>query len=245
MQFAILGRYCAFADRTIIAIVIVMAGLYRPILFVNAEKLHYLLRHDFLVPRGEPDSNIHEIKIRLESIIPRREVFKPLRIPRRMLICRKLLENLADGLPELHLRRNIDRLSGSFVGIYESTVTDQFVDYVRPQDNGYKCDVRWAEFMDDAGRGVRFSADKPLFMQALHYSWDDLNYSRHQNGQVQFRTPLVKRAEVMLNLDIRQLGLGGSSCGPGPLAKYIFDPLEPVAWTMKLEPVLPARKSRP
>ena len=139
----------------------------------------------------------------------------------------------------------IDRLSGSFVGIYESTVTDQFVDYVRPQDNGYKCDVRWAEFMDGDGRGVRFSADTPLFMQALHYSWDDLNYSRHQNGQVQFRTPLVKRAEVMLNLDVRQLGLGGSSCGPGPLAKYIFDPLEPVAWTMKLEPVLPARKSRP
>ena len=139
----------------------------------------------------------------------------------------------------------IDRLSGSFVGIYESTVTDQFVDYVRPQDNGYKCDVRWAEFMDGDGRGVRFSADTPLFMQALHYSWDDLNYSRHQNGQVQFRTPLVKRAEVMLNLDVRQLGLGGSSCGPGPLAKYIFDPLEPVAWTMKLEPVLPARKSQP
>ena len=131
----------------------------------------------------------------------------------------------------------IDRLSGSFVGVYESTVTDQFVDYVRPQDNGYKCDVRWAEFFDSDGRGIRFSADTPLFMQALHYSWDDLNYARHQNGQVQFRTPLVKRPEVMLNLDVRQLGLGGSSCGPGPMAKYIFDPSEPVSWTMKIEPL--------
>ena len=150
---------------------------------------------------------------------------------------------LASGLEQMRyygrgpMENYIDRLSGSFVGVYESTVTDQFVDYVRPQDNGYKCDVRWAEFLDSDGRGVRFSADKPLFMQALHYSWDDLNYARHQNGQVQFRTPLVKRPEVMLNLDVRQLGLGGSSCGPGPMAKYIFDPSEPVSWTMKIEPL--------
>ncbi|MBR4893950.1 MAG: DUF4981 domain-containing protein [Kiritimatiellae bacterium] len=150
---------------------------------------------------------------------------------------------LASGLEQMRyygrgpMENYIDRLSGSFVGVYESTVTDQFVDYVRPQDNGYKCDVRWAEFFDSDGRGVRFSADTPLFMQALHYSWDDLNYSRHQNGQVQFRTPLVKRPEVMLNLDVRQLGLGGSSCGPGPMAKYIFNPRETVSWTLRLEPL--------
>ena len=140
------------------------------------------------------------------------------------------------------LENYIDRLSSSFVGIYESTVTDQFVDYIRPQDNGYKSDVRWAEFTDKYGRGVRFSADKPLFMQALHYSWEDLLYSRHQNGQVQYYSPLVKCAEVMLNLDVRQLGLGGASCGPGPMAKYSFNPLEPTSWTMKLEPVLPSVK---
>ena len=140
------------------------------------------------------------------------------------------------------LENYIDRLSSSFVGIYESTVTDQFVDYIRPQDNGYKSDVRWAEFTDRYGRGVRFSADKPLFMQALHYSWEDLLYSRHQNGQVQYFSPLVKRSEVMLNLDVRQLGLGGASCGPGPMAKYTFDPLEPTSWTMKIESVLPSVK---
>ena len=132
----------------------------------------------------------------------------------------------------------IDRLSGSLVGVYESTVDGQFVDYVRPQDNGYKSDVRWAEFTDKYGRGVRFSADKPLFMQALHYSWEDLYYSRHQIRQSQFRTPLEKRPETMLNLDVRQLGLGGASCGPGPMRKYTFNPLEPTSWTMKIEPVL-------
>ena len=115
-------------------------------------------------------------------------------------------------------------------------MTDQFEPYVRPQDNGYKCDVRWAEFTDKAGKGVRFSASEPLFMQALHYDVEDLEFARHRNGQKRFRTPLVPRPEVCLNLDIRQLGLGGASCGPETMAKYRF-PIEPVSWTLRFEPV--------
>ena len=130
----------------------------------------------------------------------------------------------------------IDRLTGSFLGVWESTVTDQFEPYVRPQDNGYKCDVRWVEFTDKAGRGVRFSASEPLFMQALHYDVEDLEFARHRNGQKRFRTPLVPRPEVCLNLDVRQLGLGGASCGPETMAKYRF-PIEPVSWSIRLEPV--------
>ena len=129
----------------------------------------------------------------------------------------------------------IDRKTASFVGIYDSTVTEQFEEYVRPQDNGYKCDVRWAEFTDAAGRGVRFSASEHLFMQALHYSAEDLEFSRHRRGQQRFRVPLEKRGEVCLNLDIRQLGLGGASCGPKPMDKYIF-PVQREEWILKMEP---------
>ncbi len=132
----------------------------------------------------------------------------------------------------------IDRNSGSFLGIYESTVTDQFVDYVRPQDNGGKTDVRWVSFANADGKGVRFSASSPLFIQALHYSWEDLEFARHRgNDSVRFRSPLVPHPETFLNLDVRQFGLGGNSCGPTPLDEYTFDPNEPVAWTLVLEPV--------
>ena len=130
----------------------------------------------------------------------------------------------------------IDRLTGSFLGVWDSTVTDQFEPYVRPQDNGYKCDVRWAEFTDKSGKGVRFSASEPLFMQALHYGVEDLEFARHRSGQKRFRAPLVPREEVCLNLDVRQLGLGGASCGPQPMEKYVF-PIEKTQWTLKLEPV--------
>ncbi len=129
----------------------------------------------------------------------------------------------------------IDRCTASFVGIYESTVKKQFVDYVRPQENGAKSGVRWAEFTDKSGRGVRFSASEPLFMQASHFGWEDLNFARHKNGQIRRYMPLVPRREILLNLDVRQTGLGGASCGPWPMDKYRFNPSAPVAWTMSIE----------
>lgn len=109
---------------------------------------------------------------------------------------------------------------------------------MRPQDNGYKCDVRWAEFTDETGAGVRFSASEPLFMQALHYSLEDLWLSRHVPGQKRHNTPLVRRDEVYLNLDIRQLGLGGNSCGPRTMDKYVF-PIEATEWSLRMAPVVP------
>ena len=133
----------------------------------------------------------------------------------------------------------IDRCTGSFVGLYESTVTEQYVDYVRPQDNGYKSGVRWAEFTDGAGRGVRFEASEPLFMQALHFGWEDIFLARHDGWQkhtLQIRryAPPVAQRDVILNLDVRQTGLGGASVGPAPLDSYRFDPSKPVSWTLAI-----------
>ena len=128
----------------------------------------------------------------------------------------------------------VDRKTGSFFGVWESTVTDQYEPYVRPQDNGSKCDVRWAEFRDASGRGVRFSASVPLYLQALHYEREDLEFARHRNGQQRTNVPLVPVDEVCLNLDVRQLGLGGASCGPRPMQKYIF-PIQREEWVLRLE----------
>ena len=58
----------------------------------------------------------------------------------------------------------------------------------------------------------------------------------HRNRQQRFRAPLAERGEVYLNLDVRQLGLGGNSCGPIPMEKYRF-PIQKESWTMKIEPL--------
>ena len=132
----------------------------------------------------------------------------------------------------------VDRKTAAFVGRYQSTVTGQYVPYVRPQDCGYKCDVREVSFTNRDGYGVRFSADRPLFVQALHYTWEDLEFARHRNGQPRQWHPLTPRAEVCLNLDVGQCGLGGRSCGPCPLDHYLLKP-KAEAWTMRLSPVSP------
>ncbi len=131
-----------------------------------------------------------------------------------------------------------DRATASFAGIYRSKVDDMFVDYVRPQENGGRSGVRWVELLDRHGAGVRFSGDAPMFVSASHYDWEDLHFARHWNGQLRHRTPLVPREEIVLNLDARQTGLGGASCGPRPMDKYLFDPAAPVSWTVKIDSVL-------
>jgi len=128
----------------------------------------------------------------------------------------------------------IDRKTGSFFGDYKSTVTDLYEEYVHPQFNGYRSDVRWLALYASDGRGVKFSADRPLFVQALHYDWEDLYFARHSAGQKRINSRMQPRSEICLNLDVEQLGLGGRSCGPRPMDKYIFQ-IRPEKWTLVIE----------
>ena len=125
----------------------------------------------------------------------------------------------------------VDRCTGSFIGKWSSTVTEQYVDYVRPQDNGYKSDVRWAALPAAKGAGVVVRGRVPLFVQALHHSWEDLEFARHRDKQQRIWNVKPPRAEVCLNLDVRQLGLGGASCGPKPEPEYIF-PIQREQWSV-------------
>ena len=129
----------------------------------------------------------------------------------------------------------VDRCRGAFMGYWTSTVTEQYVDYVRPQDNGYKCNVAWAAFTDADGRGVLVKGSEPLFVQALHHSCEDLEFARHRDKQERIWNVKPPRREVCLNLDLRQLGLGGASCGPRPEDQYIF-PIRPESWAVTFVP---------
>ena len=129
----------------------------------------------------------------------------------------------------------VDRCAGAFVGRWRSTVAEQYVAYCRPQDNGCKCDVRWAAFTDESGAGVRATGGGPLFVQALHYTWEDLEFARHRDLQERIWNEKPPRQETCLNLDVRQLGLGGASCGPKPEKEYIF-PIQRESWTVSLSP---------
>lgn len=44
------------------------------------------------------------------------------------------------------------------VGIYETSLLDDWVDYSRPQENGNRSGIRWMELTDGGGAGLRIEA---------------------------------------------------------------------------------------
>jgi beta-galactosidase len=112
-----------------------------------------------------------------------------------------------------------DRKAGVPVGLYHSTVDDQFVPYILPQEHGNKTDVRWAALSNAEGQGLLVMSEPLMEVSASHFTADDLYQAMHTNE-------LVRRPETILNLDLAQCGLGGNSCGPATLDKYLIWPGE-------------------
>ena len=132
----------------------------------------------------------------------------------------------------------IDRNTGSFIGKYSAKASEMGENYVRPQANGGRSDIRYVEFRDSEGRGIRFEGTEKMFFQASHFLAEDLEFARHRVGQKRYCAFPEPREEICVDLDVRQLGLGGASCGYPPLEKYIFA-IEPLEWKLKLEPLQP------
>ena len=110
-----------------------------------------------------------------------------------------------------------DRKQSALIGYWESTVTDQFTHYPRPQDNGNHEDCSLVVLQTKSGKTLRVEAvDAPFSFSALHYSASDLYHADHD-----FKLP--KTDYTILSIDCAVMGLGNSSCGPGVLKKYAID----------------------
>jgi beta-galactosidase len=101
-----------------------------------------------------------------------------------------------------------DTRSASAVGRWQSTVDELQTPYVRPQENGARADVRWAEI-----GGLRVEGDPEFWFTARRWTTEQLDAAAH-------RTDLTPGDTVWVNLDHGQHGIGSQSCGPGPLPQY-------------------------
>ena len=112
----------------------------------------------------------------------------------------------------------VDRKTSADVGLYESTVADQYVPYIRPSENGYKTDTRWLTLTDDNGNGVLVSGDPLICFSALNNIHDDFE----SPGKLSQYRPDAKSANthsidvkprdfVNLNVDLGQMGVGGDN----------------------------------
>jgi beta-galactosidase len=99
-----------------------------------------------------------------------------------------------------------DRNRSAFAGIYESTVDEQFTPYVRPQENGYKTDVRWMTLENSKHYTLKFTGSPLFSFSALPYTYDEMK-GFFQGGR--HLHDLQKSPFVDVNLDYRQMGVGG------------------------------------
>jgi beta-galactosidase len=115
------------------------------------------------------------------------------------------------------LENYADRHRSSVLARHRSTVTEQYVPYIVPQEHGNHTGVRWLSLCDEQGAGVRFTAKKTMEASASHFTVHDLYVAKHT-------TDLAPRPEVFVNLDYAQRGLGTASCGPDTLPQYRIPP---------------------
>ncbi|MCK5103438.1 MAG: DUF4981 domain-containing protein, partial [Cyclobacteriaceae bacterium] len=99
----------------------------------------------------------------------------------------------------------IDRKSGAFVGLYKSKVADQYFNYVRPQENGYKTDVRWFELRNENGIGIKVSRDKLLGFSTLHNPIEDFDQKTHSDYR--HTNDIVKKGGVFITTDLKMMGV--------------------------------------
>ena len=94
-----------------------------------------------------------------------------------------------------------DRKQSSPLGVWKSTVTQQYVPYPKPQETGNKEGVRWLALTDKSGQGLAIVCEQPISASALHFTVDDLATATHAYE-------LKPRDEVILSLDAAHCGLG-------------------------------------
>ena len=113
-----------------------------------------------------------------------------------------------------------DRKHSAFLGEYEMPLSDYETEYIHPQDNGNRCDIRWFEIASPHQR-IRIDGFQPLCIRAWDYGEEDLIGVRHPND--------IQRGRfVNLNIDADIHGVGGADTwGKRTLPQYTIDSNKP------------------
>jgi beta-galactosidase len=107
------------------------------------------------------------------------------------------------------------------------------VEYSRPQENGNKTDVRWVTFTNADGLGLRATGLPLLSVSAAHASKRDIEAA-------EYSMQLPRRAEIFVNLDLKQMGAGGVdswSRNAWPLQPYRIPADQAYSYRYRLTPV--------
>lgn len=113
-----------------------------------------------------------------------------------------------------------DRKRSALIGIYEMPLSEYETEYVKPQDNGNRCDVRWFE-ISSPQRKLRIEGCQTLCIRAWDYGEEELIRARHPHE--------IDRGHfVNLNIDGNIHGVGGiDTWGSRTLPQYTIPGNQP------------------
>ena len=113
-----------------------------------------------------------------------------------------------------------DRKTGQFIGRYDTTVSDMYYPYARPQQNGNHTDVRWAKLTDaQKGVSVKIASLGDMDFSALHYMDED--FDPGNTRKMRHTKDLYERKETYVITGNVMRGLGGdNSWGEYPHKEY-------------------------
>ena len=120
-----------------------------------------------------------------------------------------------------------DKRLASRLGLFSSSVKENYQPYVRPQENSAHADCRFAQVSSVAGHGLFFYGDSFSF-SASHFTPEQLMETAHAYD-------LIPQKETTVILDYKQTGIGSNSCGPGLAAEYRFSETE-FTWSIRIHP---------
>ena len=96
----------------------------------------------------------------------------------------------------------VDRKIGARFGVYEFPVKELYFPYVKPQENGNRCDVYWMSITNEQHIGLLVTGEPTFEFSATNYSLETLTQAKHT-------VDIVDAPYTTLNIDYRQAGLGG------------------------------------
>lgn len=97
-----------------------------------------------------------------------------------------------------------DRNNGAPVGLYEISVSQDFYHYIEPQESSNRTGVRYFSLTNGSGAGIRVDGVEPLSVSAWPYSMEDIQ-------KAQYISDLPERDFITLNVDHKQMGVGGDN----------------------------------
>jgi beta-galactosidase len=124
----------------------------------------------------------------------------------------------------------VDRKSAAFVGKYESTVTNQYERYIRPQENGQKTDVRWMNLSGNFNK-LNIIGNETFEFNVHHNMWIDFESPNRTDGRQVQGKGVIRRHEndiqlqnlTSLQIDYKAMGVGGdNSWGAKTHKKYMI-----------------------